>query len=157
MMMRLIAIMLLSLSLASGLTAQRTTRQKLRPAAEPVEAENPVYDTIAVKGDDCVNFFGYEKLLRSTTESFFVSNNCDDTITCVEIEIDYKDINGNMLDCRHERIDVEVAPNSSRKVDIKSWDRQKVFYYYRSPKPKTAQATPYKVAISLEQALKNKK
>ena len=60
---------------------------------------------------------------------------------------------GRTLDMRNVKIDIDLPAGETRRIDIKAWDRQKVFYYHLSPVPRTAQATPYQVGISLVCAL----
>lgn len=151
-----VLILILTMIVASAMTAQHTTRRSLKVAQYQPSAA-VTYDTVAVSGDRRVSFTGYEKTLRSMTESFFVTNNCSDSIEIIDVEIQYKDMDGNSLDCRQERVEIDLTPGQTRKADLRAWDRQKVFYYYRSPQPKKQQATPYKVSIKLLQALKERK
>lgn len=155
-MLRIVAIILLIAVATVEADAQRTTRGRLKPAQ--VERMQPVveYDTVAVAGDGQIVFSGYEKVLRATKESFFVTNLGDRDFSCLTFVIDYKDMDGRMLDSRRETVKIEIPAGETRKIDIPSWDKQKVFYYYRSPQPKTAQATAYKVKIRLVAATKEK-
>lgn len=155
-MRRIVTIVLLLLLTAVSVDAQRTTRQRLKARPVATSTVEPIYDTIARCDDKLLVFSGYEKVLRSTKESFFVTNNTRREVVRLVFEIDYKDMSGNMLDRRRESVDIEIPSGSTRKIDIPAWDKQKVFYYYRSPQPKTAQATPYKVKIRLVAALSNK-
>ena len=131
----------------SAVFGQHTTRSRLKPSRPAKSASEAVRDTVACAGDTAALVFsGYDKLLRSTKESFFVSNRTDSPITRLIFNIEY-------LDSRTDSVEIKLPPGGTRRVDIPSWDRQKTFYYYRSPQPKTAQATPYRVRISLVAAL----
>lgn len=125
---------------------QRTTRHKLK--ALPADV---VCDTIFTSADSTViTFSGYEKTLRSSRESFFVTNRSDSIVDRLSLEITYFDMAGHLLDKRVVAVDVELPPSETRKVDLRSWDTQKVMYYHRSPQPRGGvQATPYRVRIRL--------
>jgi len=156
--MKTLLILLSSTLLASfALSSQRTTRSRLKPSAGHVTVAATAYDTIATAGDTTAfSFSGYEKLLRSTKESLFVTSHCDSTVDRLLLEIVYLDMKRRMLHSRTAVVDIELPSGETRKVDIPSWDAQKAFYYYRSPKPKRGHATPYKVSVRLAAALKRK-
>lgn len=137
-------------------SAQRTTRRHLRPAntATAAAAESPTVDTVKIAlADSAVTFSGYEKTLRATKESFFVTNRTDSAISALQLRIVYSDMRGRQLDSRDITADIDLPPHSTRRVDLPAWDRQKVFYYHRSHPPRAAAATPYRVNISLLAAL----
>ncbi len=154
-MKSLIAVLTIITLAASVSTAQRTTRSRLKPGhPAPVEV---CYDTIAwPAGSPAFTFSGYDKYLRSSTESFFATNHTDSTVNRVCIEIIYKDMKGRTLDTRTVDIDKDFAPGETHRIDIKSWDTQKAFYYHRSPTPRTSNATPYKVNISATATLRRR-
>lgn len=138
----------------SAVLGQHTTRSRLKPSRPAKSASEAVRDTVACAGDTAALVFsGYDKLLRSTKESFFVSNRTDSPVSRLIFNIEYLDMNRRTLDSRTDSVEIKLPPGGTRRVDIPSWDRQKTFYYYRSPQPKTAQATPYRVRISLVAAL----
>ena len=82
-----------------------------------------------------VSAAGFEKTLRSTNESLFITNHSADTIERVLLHIEYLDTSGRQLHSRREYLGVNLPPASTRKVDIKSFDRQGVFYYHLSGHP----------------------
>lgn len=136
---------------ASG---QRTTRRNLKPLPETTDVVRG--DTVfTAKDSSMVSFSGYEKTLRTSRENFFVTNHSSDSLTSLTLEIEYLDMSGRQLDKRPVTIHIDLPPGQTRRADIKSWDRQNVMYYYRSPQPRAKQATPYKVRIALQTALKN--
>ena len=157
-MKAIVMILATVLLAAASVSAQRTTRPRLKPAALPAKVEAAeIFDTISVATDTAaVDFTGYEKLLTSTKESFFVTNNTDSLISRLVVKIEYFDMKHRRLDSRTVTFDIDIAPGETRKADIKSWDKQKVFYYYRSRQPKVAQATPYRVRITLDAALRRR-
>lgn len=112
-------------------------------------------DTVATSADStALKFSGYEKTLRSATESFFITNLSGKDIDRIVVDIVYSDMKGRVLDRRTETIDISLPAAETRRADIRSRDRQHTFYYYRSPAPRhAAQATPYRVKISLLAAM----
>ena len=95
-----------------------------------------------------VRFYGFDKTIGSSMESFFITNGLDSSIEGMEISITYYDMKGRQLHRRDTRIDCYVAAGETIRTDIKSWDTQKSFYFHRSVKPKR-QATPFDVKIEL--------
>ena len=155
----LIVIIFILLGALSA-TGQRTTRKNLRPSPAAVTGHDytHLFDTIATSADSAaVAFAGYEKTLSSSQESFFATNKTDSLITRLDIELNYLDMTGRQLDTRRITLDTQMTPGQTRRFDIKSWDRQKVFYYYLSPAPRSSHATPYKVTIRLVTALRKRK
>lgn len=135
---------------------QRTTRKRLKPSPEAIARRNHTsrFDTIATAADSAaIVFSGYEKTLSSTKESFFATNHTDSLITRLNIEIKYLDMKGRQLDTRAVTLDTDLPPGETRRFDLSAWDRQKVFYYYLSPTPRSSHATPYNVTIRLLSAL----
>lgn len=156
--MRALIVILVAVCVsAASAEAQRTTRGQLKPSVVENKATHELYDTVAVATDSAaISFSGYEKLLTSTKESFFVTNNTDSAITRLVVKIEYLDMKRRHLDSRIATVNIDIDPGETRKLDICSWDRQKVFYYYRSRQPKVAQATPYRVRVTLVAALRRK-
>lgn len=157
--MTMIAVMISAETiLTANALPQRTTRSRLKVPSKT--AGRPVverYDTLAVADTSSIIISGYEKTLRSAKESFFITNRSDSTIDCISLHIDYRDMQGRMLDSREEVIDIEIPAGETRKADIPSWDKQRVFYYHLSPVPRnTSQATPYTVRISPVAAMKRR-
>jgi len=109
-------------------------------------------DTILFPAADSVTVAGYEKTLRSTTESMIITNHTASEVTALGLDITYLDMKGRML----HRVAQSVTPPSgipsgeSRMVSVPSFDRQGLFYYHLSPRPKRAsRATPFKVAVKV--------
>lgn len=98
-----------------------------------------------------VSASGFEKTLRSGIESFFLTNHTSDTLTRVHIQLEYFDAAGRQLHSRQEYKNVILPPQSTRMIELKSFDRQGVFYYHLSTKPRTrANATPFKVRLDVD-------
>lgn len=91
-----------------------------------------------------LTFSGYDKPRRSSSETFFITNNTDRTMTGVTLYIDYRTPDGRQLDKRFVRLVTRIPAGETRKADIPSWDKQKNFYYEKSGDGKTG-GTPYRV------------
>lgn len=97
---------------------------------------------------DNIKFSGFDKPLSSNVESFFVSNTTDKTLTRINIDIEYLTTDSLQLHKRNITAQCSIPAGETRKIDIKSWDRQKSFYYVLSTKPRR-QATPFIVIFTL--------
>ena len=95
-----------------------------------------------------IRFYGFDKTLGSTMESFFISNGLDYEIKGMEIQITYSDMKGRQLHKRNVSLECVIPPKETMRTDIKSWDTQKSFYFHQSAKPKR-QATPFTAKIEL--------
>lgn len=157
-MKALCTILMCAFIFAFNTPAQRTTRRQLKTSATAItEKRQAAYDTVATATDSAMfAFSGYEKTLRSSTESFFVTNRSDSVVSHLSVMITYLDMKGRTLDSRTVESDIDLQPQTTRRIDIRSWDRQKVFYYHLSPVPRTATATPYRVDIRLIAAMRRK-
>lgn len=153
----LIALVAVSSAFMSA-EAQRTTRSRLKAGHKSeISAAKLEYDTVAVAADSLLfPFSGYEKTLRSSKESFFVTNRSDSTVTRLSLDIIYKDMKGRPLDTRSVDLDIDLPAGETRRIDLRSWDRQNVFYYHLSPVPRSDHATPYRVNILLKAAMRRR-
>lgn len=138
-----------------SLQAQDTTRRGLK--AKKTETEQtrvtaPAYtDTIVAPKPHALDISGYDKPLRSRRETFFASNNTDDTLESLSFTVTYLDRSSRQLHQRAERINITIPAGETRQISFKSWDTQLAFYYINSPVPARAQqATPYEVKISVD-------
>lgn len=106
-----------------------------------------IFDRITEK----IRFYGFDKTLTSTKESFFIINGLDSTLTSISIEITYFDMHRRQLHKSVTSVDCNIPGGETRRVDIKSWDTQKAFYFHQSAKPRR-QATPFDVTLKLNDA-----
>ena len=95
-----------------------------------------------------IRFYGFDKTVTSSMESFFISNALNSEIKGMDIQITYLDMKGRQLHKRNAHIDINIPPHETMRTDIKTWDTQKSFYFHQSAKPKR-QATPFDVKIDL--------
>lgn len=92
-------------------------------------------------------FSGYDKTISSKIESFFITNKTDCLLESITIEIEYLTTESAQLHKRYERIAYPIPAGETRKIDIRTWDKQNSFFYYLSVKPRR-QATPFMVRIT---------
>lgn len=146
--MRLLLYILLPAIIAISASAQTTTRRNLRPIKHP--APESRVDSFIPTDTTAFRIFGYEKTLRSNTESFFAKNLTSDTIRAICGEIEYRTMGNIQLHRRSFTQRVNIPPAATRQINLRSWDRQNVWYYHlSSPTRTSAQATPYTVRISI--------
>ncbi len=147
--MRLL-VFAISLCLAAAALAQKTTRGKLRlrddVRFQPTEKVN---DTI-VPPMGAIGLYGYEKTQQSATESFFVSNHTEREIESLVLTISYLNMRGELLHSRTEVIKCDIPPSETRKVDIKSWDRQKLWFYVGSHARHNDFSSPFDINFHIE-------
>lgn len=152
-----IVVLALALAAASMALGQNTLR-KQRLKAEPrglTATDSAVCDTVTAP--ESVAMSGFDKPLRSTRETVFVTNHDTLTVRAVNFTATYTDMTGHQLHrASHEAV-VDIPPGETRNVAVKSWDVQKAFYYYKNPpsRPRTS-ATPFKVKIIINYILTDK-
>lgn len=154
-MKKIAFVLLLSVMLGGVLSAEprRVSSNKAgKPNRHSAKTEIKLAiptDTMPIDdGMGSVKIYGYDKTVNSSVETFFVTNETEDTIVAVALTIGYYDINGRQLHSRPEKIFTTIPPGATRKADIRSWDRQNSFRYSGSSKPSRKSATPYTVKIS---------
>lgn len=107
-------------------------------------------DTVWSPERDIIVVSGFEKTLRSSRESMYVTNNSEYAMEGIGIEVSYLDISGRLLHKAVHDISVNIPAEETRMVDIASFDRQGLYYYHLSPAPKRAvRATPFKVTVNV--------
>lgn len=132
--------------MAINIMAQRTTRRNLKeiPKVDTSTVLKTRTDTLKEIGTNEIIISGYDKPLSSHRETFFVTNNSNNTITALNITFDYRDRKNRQLHSVTTTIDCEIPSGTTRQLSISSWDKQKSFYYYLSAKPRR-KATPFSV------------
>lgn len=146
-----ITILFTALMCSITTTAQRTTRRHLKPivttTASP-ESTAPI-DTVNNPSTSTLVLTGYDKPLRSTTESMFIKNLTGRHILSVTLHLEYLDMSGRQLHLRDVTIPCDIPPGQTRQITFRSWDRQKSFVYHRSQRPRRADYSPYKINASV--------
>jgi len=130
----------------------RTTRKNLRSVEVPVltlEADDALLpDSLTGVNPDAISIKGFSKRASDSKESFFITNNTDHRISAVRLLLRYTTMTGEMLTQRTVNVPVNLKPGECKLVSVKSFDIQRLFYYYAGPTPRK-QATPFKVAYRL--------
>lgn len=150
-MKRLIFLTLLMVIVVVAMGRTRTTQTQLKNNSQIVEQipDASVPDSLLLELEpNAVTLKGYSKKASDSRESFFVTNNTNHRISHVRLLMRYSQMNGEMLHERIATIEVDLKPRETRLVTVKTFDVQRLFYYYAGPKPRKS-ATPFKVAFRL--------
>ena len=130
----------------------RTTRKNLRSTEVPVmtleQTDGLLPDSLAQIDPDAVTIKGFSTRASESKESFFITNNTSHRMSAVRLLMRYTMMNGEMLTQRTVNVPVNLKPGETKMVSVKSFDVQRLFYYYAGPQPRK-QATPFKVAYRL--------
>ena len=146
--------LLLTLLLYAGtLDARtRTTRKNLRSIQVPVMAveqgDSLLADSLAGIDPTAVTIKGFSKRASDSKESFFITNNTEHRMSAVRLLLRYTTMQGELLTQRAVTVPVKLLPGETQLVSIKSFDVQRLFYYYAGPQPRKS-ATPFQVAYRL--------
>ena len=105
-------------------------------------------DSLADMDPNAVSLKGFSKRASDSKESFFITNNTNHRMSAVRLLLRYTTMQGEMLTQRTVNVPVNLKPGETKLVSVKSFDVQRLFYYYAGPKPRK-QATPFKVAFRL--------
>jgi hypothetical protein len=97
---------------------------------------------------NAVTLKGFNKRASESKESFFITNNTSHRMSAVRLLLRYTTMNGELLTQRSVTVPVSLKPGETKLVSVKSFDVQRLFYYYAGPQPRK-QATPFKVAYRL--------
>ena len=149
-MIRASLILAVLLFTASHAVSQKTTRGrlKLRDDVRIGQTVNVADTIIPAKGEIIVS--GFEKAQQSASESFFVSNHTCFTITAIGFTITYLNLRGEVLHARTESVRCDIPPEMTRKVDIRSWDRQKLWYFKDSQARHNDYCNPFDIRIRID-------
>ena len=151
-MKKLLFISLMTLMLAAGAQARtRTTQSKLgnaKTVVEQIEPDSCQTDSIDGIDPHAVTMRGFSKRASDTKESFFLTNNTRHRISHVRLLMRYTTLQGDMLHEREVTVPVALKPGETQLVAVRSFDVQRLFYYYGGPQPRKV-ATPFKVAFRL--------
>ncbi len=135
----------------ASMARTRTTQSQLKSNSQLVEQipDASVPDSLLRDIEpNAVTLKGYSKKVSDSRESFFVTNNTKHRISHIRLLMRYSQMNGEMLHERTATVEVDLKPGETRLVAIKTFDVQRLFYYYAGPKPRKS-ATPFKVAFRL--------
>lgn len=147
-----LALLLLIASMTDLDARVRTTRKNLRSTEVPVAvmdtADGLLPDSLAQVDPGAVTLKGYSKRASDSKESFLITNNTDHRMSAVRLLLRYTTMQGEMLTQRSVTVPVSLMPGETKLVSVKSFDVQRLFYYYAGPQPRKS-ATPFQVAYRL--------
>ncbi len=151
MLMKLLLLFIIATLLSASSVEARTvtTRKALKLRKEVKESVQARLQDTIFSVTDSVVVAGYDKMLRSTNETFFVINNSCRHISSISLTFTYYDLQNRMLHSRTSTIECDIPASETRQLSITSWDSQQLFYYYNSPAPRRA-ATPYTITYRIE-------
>jgi hypothetical protein len=143
----------LALLCVSTLDARtRTTRKNLRSLEVPIavleSSDGLLPDSLVDIDPNAVTLKGYSKRASDSKESFFITNNTGHRMSAVRLMLRYSTMQGELLTQRTVTVPVSLKPGETKLVEVKSFDVQRLFYYYAGPQPRK-QATPFQVAYRL--------
>ena len=149
----LLAVVILVSAVAMDADARtRTTRKNLRSTEVPIavveSTDSLLPDSLLQVDAKAVTLKGYSKRASDSKESFFITNNTRHRMSAVRLLLRYTTMQGEMLTQRTVTVPVSLKPGETKLVSIKSFDVQRLFYYYAGPQPRKS-ATPFQVAYRL--------
>lgn len=149
----LILPLLLILLCVNTLDARtRTTRKNLRSVEVPIavleSSDGLLPDSLIDIDPNAVTLKGFSKRASDSKESFFITNNTKHRMSAVRLLLRYTTMTGELLTQRTVTVLVNLKPGETKLVEVKSFDVQRLFYYYAGPQPRK-QATPFQVAFRL--------
>ncbi len=148
MLRNFIIVLIAILSVAVSATAQR--RNSLSPRLHALAAASAAApegaDTLACARGDLV-FSGYDKPLRASRETLFITNHMSADVVRAVFHIEYFDLQGRQIHRRRCSVAVDLPAGETRCVDLPAWDRQGTYYFRGSRRPKVS-GVPYTVAVT---------
>ena len=130
----------------------RTTRKNLRSVEVPIavleSSDGLLPDSLIDIDPNAVTLKGFSKRASDSKESFFITNNTKHRMSAVRLLLRYTTMTGELLTQRMVTVPVNLKPGETKLVEVKSFDVQRLFYYYAGPQPRK-QATPFQVAFRL--------
>ena len=146
-------LFLLAILGANTLDARtKTTRKNLKSLEVPVAvmetSDGLLPDSLTDIDPNAVTLKGYSKRASDSKESFFITNNTNHRMSAVRLLFRYTTMSGELLTERSVTVPVSLKPGETQLVAVKTFDVQRLFYYYAGPQPRK-QATPFKVAFRL--------
>lgn len=143
----ILATILLAVWSAAG---QRTTVRPLRSA--PVSPSAPGDTISGAEADSLLLFSGYEKTLRASKETIFVTNRGDRPLCTVIFTVTYLDAQSRQLHRRTVRQHVDLPAGETCRLDFPAWDTQRTTYFSGGPRPRVS-AIPYTVTVTEPKAI----
>ena len=148
----IIAAMIAAALMSADIAADtRTTRRNLKASGEKqvtadISRLTPANDSITVNG--------YDKPLRSTRETLFVTNRSGSAVNMVSVTITYLSVNGEMFHRRSVNLSCHIPPGETRQIAFRAWDMQQAYYHHTTRvTPRSPKAIPYRAEITVDGAI----
>lgn len=142
--------MLLLATVADAQNMRRPTPRAGRRSAPVSASVELARDTVAFPATDSISVAGFEKPLRAMKETMFITNNTDEAVVDVGLDIIYTDLKGRMLHRATHNVEAAIPAGETRRVEVPSFDSSGLFYYRLSPVPARATtATPFDVKVTV--------
>lgn len=151
--MRRIILATLIILVAFGVFSRtRTTQRQLHSSAAAVRlidaADIDTADIAEGVNPDGIVMKGFNKRASDSKESFFLTSRLSHPVSSVRLLLRYTAMDGSLLHERRVVVPVNLKPGDTKLVSIKTFDVQRLFYYYGGARPRKS-ATPFKVAYRL--------
>lgn len=148
------ATLLMAILIATHATYSQNTRRKgVGKTAKPNTTTVIVTPTDTITDIEVIKTMArvgdYRKATVSRVESVMLTNlSKSDTIRAMDIDIDYRKIDGQQINRRTVTLKSTIPPGETRFVSFSSFDRQQLFYYHGTPPARpTERTTPFDVTI----------
>lgn len=138
-----------------SLAVKKGYKLKVEKKAKSQQDEEMVGGSFMVASQcpDCNNgyqlsqvvFSGFDKPRNSSTETFFITNNTDRTLSGVNLYIDYRTLDGRQLHKRFYPLRCNIPPGETRQASLPSWDKNKSFVYIKSRDSERTPGTPFDI------------
>lgn len=148
----LVSVLVILLCVSTLDARTKTTRKNLKSVEVPIAvmetSDGLLPDSLTDIDPNAVTLKGFSKRASDSKESFFITNNTNHRMSAVRLLLRYTTMAGELLTQRSVTVTVNLKPGETQLVAVKSFDVQRLFYYYAGPQPRK-QATPFKVAFRL--------
>lgn len=128
-------LLLLAAGFAAGQRFIRPGKMQQERKAAVSAGVNPATWTEPDSGSILVR--GFAKPLHSNYETMYVTNQGSRTLTALKLNLEYSDMAGRQLHRRSDTTNVTLEPGQTRRIELKSFDRQQTCCYEKSRSPRT--------------------
>lgn len=150
-MKRLIPVIFSACIIAAALTCEAKKRVTTRPRLERIPAITQA-DTLSDLTLDSISLSGYDKPLRSRSESLFITNTTGRRLVSVSIDLRYYDLDGRQIHQATIERGIDLPAGATRQLTFTSWDRQMSFVFHASRRSPRSRGIPYTVAATVTSA-----
>lgn len=121
-----------------------STRGKLKLVPTHESITDTIRDSLSA-----ITIAGFEKAQNSSTESFFVINKSKFFIKGINLSVEYLNLKGYQLHLNTLTIPCDIPPMQTRSLNMKSWDRQHLWYYVGTQGRHNDYCNPFDVHIRI--------